>query len=451
MGLGGPAARAWSGVFAPLRERDFRLLWTGMTVSLVGDGMLLVALAWQVYELANTPAAMAAVGVAMAVPHLAFLLLGGVASDRFDRRRLMIASDAVRGTVVGILGLLALTGGLRLWHVFALVVVFGSATAFFGPAFDAFVPDVVSHDRLRQANAIDQFVRPFAYGMVGPAAGGVLIATGGSGAAFLGDAATFAVSIALLSRVGPRVAPATERGGTQDEPTDGTLPPVARPAGGILVEVREGFRFVRANAWLWATFTAATFAYLLFTGPVDVLLPYLVRNELHAGAAALGTILAVGGVGALVGALAVGGFGIPRRSMTFMYLAWTCSTLAVAGYAVVRVPWQAMVVSFLFSAFEAAGAVVWLTTKQRLIPRALLGRVSSFDWFISTGLVPLSFAVTAPVAAAIGARNTFLLAGVLGAAVTLGFLFVPGVRDVEGVEAPPEPGPTAGSAVAAAV
>ncbi len=412
-------------VFAPLRERDFRLLWSGMTVSLVGDGMLLVALAWTVYELSNRPAAMAAVGIAMAVPHVAFLLLGGVASDRFDRRRLMIASDAVRGAVVGVLGLLALTGALRLWHILALVVVFGSATAFFGPAFDAFVPDVVSPDRLPQANAIDQFVRPCAHGMLGPALGGVLIAAGGSATAFLADAATFAVSIAFLSRVRPRLvhqAPET----AEDE----------APSAGVWADVREGFRYVRSNVWLWATFLAATFAYLLFMGPVDVLLPYLVKNELHAGAGTLGTVLAFGGLGALLGALAVGGIGLPRRNMTFIYVAWTCSTLVIAGYGFVRVPWQAMVVSFVFSAFEAAGTVVWLTTKQRLVPRALLGRVSSFDWFISTGLVPLSFAVTAPVAAAIGARNTFVLAGVLGAAVTFAFLLVPGVRAVETEDEP---------------
>jgi hypothetical protein len=407
-----------------------------MTVSLVGDGVLLVALAWKVYELSNSPAAMAAVGVAMTVPHVAFLLLGGVASDRLDRRRLMIASDAVRGTVVAILGVLTITGSLRLGHVLVLVVVFGAATAFFGPAFDAFVPDVVSPDRLAQANAVDQFVRPCAHGMLGPAIGGVLIAGGGSGAAFLADAATFAVSIAFLSRVRPRA-------GVAADARDGD------PAGsGILGEVREGFRYVRANAWLWATFVAATFAYLLFMGPVDVLLPYLVKNELHAGAGALGAVLACGGVGALVGALAVGGLGLPRRSMTFIYGTWTVATLMVAGYALARVPWQAMVVSFGFGAFEAAGTVVWLTTKQRLVPRDLLGRVSSFDWFISTGLVPLSFAVTAPVAAAIGARGTLLGAGVLGGAVTLAFLFVPGVRDVDRDEAQVEAKPPAVPAAA---
>ena len=415
-------------VLAPLKERNFRLLWTGMTVSLLGDGMLLVALAWQVYELSNAPAAMAVVGLAMTVPHVALLLMGGVASDRFDRRRLMIVSDAVRGVAVGLLGVLAVTGTLRLWQIFPIVAVYGAATAFFGPAFDALVPDVVSDDQLTQANAIEQFVRPAFHGMAGPAVGGLLIAAGGSGIAFLLDAGTFAVSMACLMRVRPRLAePAAEAG---DE----------APAG-VFDDVKEGFRFVRANAWLWATLLAATFAYLLFTGPVDVLLPYLVKNDLGAGPGTLGIILAVGGMGAIGASLAVGWLGTPRRAMTFVYVAWTVSTFVLVGYGLARAAWQVMLVSFMFNALEAAGTVVWLTTKQRLVPRALLGRVSSFDWFISTGLVPLSFAVVAPLTAAIGARNTFLVAGTLGAAVTLAFLFVPGVRQVDGLAGEPEPEP----------
>ncbi|MGI8809376.1 MAG: MFS transporter [Acidimicrobiales bacterium] len=413
--------RAGGGVLAPLKERNFALLWTGMTVSLLGDGVLLVALAWQVYELSNTPAAMAGVGLAMTIPHVALLLLGGVASDRFDRRRLMIASDAVRGTAVGVLGLLAVTGYLRLWHVFPIVAAYGAATAFFGPAFDALVPDVVPENQLVKANAVEHFVRPAAHGLAGPALGGLLIAAGGSGAAFLADAATFFVSMMCLLCVRPR-AVTTGRTGES----------------AVFADIREGFRFVRSNAWLWATLLAATFAYLLFTGPVDVLLPYLVKNELQAGPGALGLILAMGGVGAIGAALAVGWLGTPRRRMTFIYLAWTVSTLALMGYGLSTAAWQAAVVCLVFNALETAGTVVWLTTKQRLVPRALLGRVSSFDWFISTGLVPLSFAVVAPVTAVIGARHTFLLAGGLGAAVTLAFLFVPGVRSVD---REPDPAP----------
>lgn len=422
-----PASRR---ILAPFKERNFALLWTGMTVSLIGDGILLVALAWKVYELSNKPSSLAVVGLAMTVPHVALLLLGGVASDRFDRRRVMIASDAIRGTAIGILGVLTVTGQLQLWHVFVLVAVYGAGTAFFGPAFDALVPDIVHDDNLVQANAIEQFARPAAHGLAGPALGGLLIAAGGSGTAFLVDAATFLVSMACLLRVR---TPAKA---------------LAAPAEvAVLDDVKEGFRYVRANPWLWATLLAATFAYLLFTGPVDVLLPYLVKNELNAGAGTLGLILATGGIGAIGAALAVGTLGTPKRGMTFIYLAWTVSTLALVGYGLARNAWQAAMVSFVFNALETAGTVVWLTTKQRLVPRALLGRVSSFDWFISTGLVPLSFAIVAPVTAAIGARNTLMIAGGLGAAVTFAFLWVPGVRAADHLAAS-EPGPDPAIAVA---
>ncbi len=114
-----------------------------------------------------------------------------------------------------------------------------------------------------------------------------------------------------------------------------------------------------------------------------------------------------------------------------MYVAWTLSTLAVAGYGLAHVPWQAMIACLLFNALETAGTIVWATTKQRLVPRHLLGRVSSLDWFISIGLLPLSFALTGPAAHFFGTRATLIGAGVLGAIVTLSFLFLPGMRSIE--------------------
>src|SRR5687767_3423530 len=151
-------------ILRPLRHRDFRLLWTGMTASLIGDGIFLVSLAWQVYELSNTPTALSIVGIAMTVPQIIFLLLGGVVSDRFDRRRVMIAADALRMVSVAILGVLSLAGPgvLDLWHIIIVAVCFGAGTAFFGPAFDAIVPQLVPANDLNQANSLDQFIRPAA-------------------------------------------------------------------------------------------------------------------------------------------------------------------------------------------------------------------------------------------------------------------------------------------------
>lgn len=117
--------------------------------------------------------------------------------------------------------------------------------------------------------------------------------------------------------------------------------------------------------------------------------------------------------------------------MTFIYAVWTGSTLAIAGYGLARFPWQAMAACFAFNALEGAGTIVWATTKGRLVPSRLLGRVSSFDWFISIALVPVSYAFTGPIAGALGAPETLVGAGLLGGGVTLGFLFLPGMRDIE--------------------
>src|SRR6188472_903494 len=140
-------------LFAPLRHRDFRLLWSGMCVSLLGDGVFLVAMAWQVYALSNAPTALALVGIAMTVPTIAFLLIGGAISDRLDRRRIMLSADVLRGVAVGLMAVLSLTGALELWHVVVLVAVYGVGTAFFSPAFDAIVPDVLPPESLGQANS----------------------------------------------------------------------------------------------------------------------------------------------------------------------------------------------------------------------------------------------------------------------------------------------------------
>src|ERR671935_1517801 len=408
------------GILRPLRHRDFRLLWVGMTTSLLGDGIFLVALAWQVYELSNAPTALSIVGVAMTVPQIGFLLFGGVVSDRFDRRRVMIAADALRAVSVGVLGFLSISGGLELWHVMVVAAVFGAGTAFFGPAFDAIVLQLVPGGELNQANSLDQFIRPAAARMIGPALGGGLVAAWGGrpGFAFLMNATTFVVSIACVALMRSQ---ARER--------------TSESASGALQDIREGFRFVRSRVWLWGTLLAATLAYLIFWGPSEVLLPFLVKNELDGSASDLGFILALGGVGAMAAAIVMGNREMPRRHITFMYGVWTLSTLAVAGYGLARFPWEAMVACFVFNALEGAGTIVWATTKGRLVPERLLGRVSSFDWFISIGLVPVSFALTGPVAAVFGVRPTLIGAGVLGGLLTLVFLFVPGRRDVEGAGA----------------
>jgi DHA3 family tetracycline resistance protein-like MFS transporter len=399
----------------PLRHRDFRLLWSGMCVSLLGDGVFLVAMAWQVYSLSDAPTALSLVGAARAVPTIALLLFGGVVSDRVDRRRAMLAADVTRGLAVAALAALSLGGALRLWHMVAIVGVYGAGTAFFNPAFDAVVPELLPPEALAAANALDQLVRPLAQRLAGPALGGVLVAATGAGTAFALDAASFAASAAALLAMRP--------------------PRERKQSASLTADLVAGLAYVARRSWLWVTLAAAAVAFLLFMGPAEVLLPYLVKDSLHGSAAQLGLVLAAGGVGSAGCALLLARGGLPRHDITFMYAAWTLATLAVAGYGLSTAVWQLMLASLAFNGLETAGTIVWATAKQRHVPAALLGRVSSLDWLISTGLLPLSYALTGPVSGAIGVRQTLIGAGLLGALVTFAALYAPGVRAVEGAPA----------------
>jgi MFS family permease len=402
------------GISTPLRQRDFRLLWTGMTVSLLGDGVFIVAVAWQAYALADRPSALAAIGISTSLPQVLMLLVGGAVADRFPRRRLLLWADAGRAAVMGVLAVLAMTGAIELWELVVAGALIGTAAAFAAPAFDAIVPQLVPRGELTQANAIDQFIRPATLQLAGPALGGAAVAVLRPGGALAFDALTFAFSALCVARMTRLPAPAVG------------------DSRRLRHDVHEGLRYVFRHTWLWATFVSATLTYVLFIGPTQVLLPYIVRNSLHGGASTYGAILAVGGVGALLGAVAAGRSKEPDRPLPWIYVWWAVATLGVAGYGIATHAWGFALAALVVNGAEAVGAVLWSTLKQRRVDNAMLGRVSSIDWCVSTALLPISFAITAPIAEALGAQTTLILGGALGAAVTLGFMLVPGIRSGEG-------------------
>jgi DHA3 family tetracycline resistance protein-like MFS transporter len=400
-----------------LANRDFRLLFVGRCVSLLGDGAFLVAMAWEAYTLSNAPTALSLLGIAMTVPLISLLLFGGVVSDRHGRRKVMLSADLVRAGLLALLAALAASGTLRLWQMMVIVAVYGGAQAFFDPASDAILPELVPDAQLAEANALEQVVRPLALRLAGPAIGGVLVGVLGLGAAFMADAATFLVSAATLWAMSARASSSPFLAGAQLERAT--------------VQAREGWTYVREHVWLWGTFASAGIAYLLFMGPAEVLLPFMVKHVLRGSGVQLGLVLGAGGLGSVAAALAMTRSGLPSRSMTFIYVVWTLGTLAIAGYGLASAIWELMLASVAFNLLETAGTIVWATMKQRHVPGQMLGRVSSLDWLISIGLLPVSFALTAPLSAAFGVRATLIGAGVAGAAATLGGLMLPGMRGVD--------------------
>jgi hypothetical protein len=208
--------------------------------------------------------------------------------------------------------------------VAVLVALFGVGAALFTPAFEALVPDIVPQSQLAAANALDQFVRPMMLRLVGPALGGVLVAGVGTGVAFAVDAATFLVAVAAVAFMRPHPHIRSEQ------------------LGSSIGAIAEGLRFVRRRVWLWGTLASAAVAYLVFMGPAEVLLPYVIKNEIGGSARDLGLVFAAGGTGAIAAALVMGQRGQPRRDVTVMYATWTLATLAVAGYGLATATWQLM-------------------------------------------------------------------------------------------------------------
>jgi MFS family permease len=401
-------------LIGPLRERDFALFWAGTLVSLLGDGIYLVALPFAVLDLGGGAGSLSLVGLAWSLGMVGFLLLGGLAADRYDKRRQLLIADAVRLVAVGALGGLSLGGVLELWHLVALGFVFGAGEGLSGPAMGAIVPELVPADFLVQANALQSSLRPIALRLAGPALGGLVVALVDTGGALIVDAGTFAASIVCLLAMSGR-APVRAEGY------------VAEP---LRDQLREAARFVRGETWLWATLVMAALSLLFFLGPTEVLVPIRIDDELGGGAGDFGLVLAAGGVGATVGTFALGHLGMPRKEVTWLYWLWGIAGFALCGYALANAVWQLVVASVLFGLFSGAGNPIWSTLMQVRVPVALRGRVSSLDWLVSVGLTPVSFALTGPVAAAAGAANVLLFAGLAtGGATILMLYLVPGLRE----------------------
>jgi MFS family permease len=397
----------------PLRERDFALLWTGMTVSLLGDGIYTVAVAWQVYELSNRPSALALVGLSWTAGLVLFILLAGVLSDRLDRRRVMVGADLLRAVVQVGIGALALTHSLEIWMLVPLVLVHGVGEAFFAPAFSALVPDILAPAQIPQASAIEQIVRQAARNFAGPAIGGVIVALVGPGTSFVIDAGTFLFSAACIFAIRTRPSAVRKR------------------AAGVIAELRDGVAYVRTQTWLWGTLVAASTAILFFMGPIQVLVPYVVKNRLHSGSGSYGTILALEGLGAIAMSLWVGARGLPRREVSWMLLIWAFGGIPFLGFALGQEVWVLAACACVWGASIAFGMVVWTTRMATRVPVELRGRVNSVDWFVSIGLAPASFALTGPVSSWIGVRDTLLIAAIVPAVSTFALLFLTGMRAEE--------------------
>jgi MFS family permease len=382
-------------LFRALGHRSFALLWTGQTISGVGDSVYQVALVWWVLVHTGSALAMGTVLLCERVPALTLLLLGGVIVDRFPRVWLMILSDLARGVLVGLITLLSMTNSLVIWHIYVVSFAFGAVDAFFSPAYRAVVPELATPDLLPSANSLTTLSQQ-ATGILGPSLGAVIVAVGGSSIAFAVDAASFFVSAACLILL---LKP-------------GMRPERSKSRHGILGEAREGLRYVVGTPWLWITIGIAGLSNLTYF-PAMVALPFLVKHELHANVGLLGLYYSSIALGAMLGAAWMGRYTLIRRRGLKLYVAWMLSGIALSVIGLALTPGVFLLAAMTIGGANAAMSLIWVNTIQEQVPRDLQGRVYSIDYLGSAFLGPAGYLLGGWVTPLLGPALVFMIGGAL--------------------------------------
>jgi predicted MFS family arabinose efflux permease len=388
-----------------LRQRNFRLLFVGQTISILGDRMVDVALAFAVLELGGSATDIGLVLVARSVPLVACLLVGGVVADRTSRRAVLVVADLVRLAGQGLLAVLLIAGEPSLVTVGLLAGISGAAMGFAAPATTGLLPEVVDAEDLQEANGLR--ATAFSAGELGgPLLAGILVAAAGPGWALGVDALTFAVSAVLL--LGLRI-PAS----------------AARAASTFLADLRDGWDAFRSRRWVWSFVVWAAFANMLW-GAWKVLGPVVADRDLG-GAAVWGAIGAAHGAGAILG----GVLALRTRPRHPMLVATWTTGLFVLPLAALALGGPAILIAA--GALRAGlammlGNTIWESTLQRHVPRESLSRVSAYDWFGSFALAPAGLAIWGPAAALIGIGPALWVAAVLLLVSGAALLAVPEIR-----------------------
>jgi MFS family permease len=411
---------AAGGKLRVLAEPTYRRLFLGRTVSLIGDGIAPIALAFAVLDLTGSATDLGIVLAVHSLVLIALVLVGGVIADRISPRRAMLGADLTRTISMALMAALLLAGVAEIWELALLYAVDGAATAFFNPASNAIVPQIVPGRRLQEANALLSFSRWLGK-VAGPALAGILLALGSPGSALAIDAATFAVSAACLWGVR---APGLRQEGESES---------------FLAELRHGWREFSSRSWQVAIILSLTISNLIFPGAFLVLGPTVAQESLG-GSSSWALIVAVWGIGGLLGGFVALNIR-PRRpllvsesfvmlfALPIFFLAIPSSTGVIAAAALVG------------GATLSLAEILYETTQAQQIPPETLSRVIAYDWLGSLALEPVSLALIGPVAAGLGISTTLWLSAVAVTLLQAAVLMVPSVRRLEAIVDEPTPTP----------
>ncbi len=398
-------------VLRSLANPSFALLWSGQTVSRLGDSFFTVALALLVLEKTHSAAAMGLVLVFATVPTILLLLLGGVFVDRFSRLYVMLSSDFLRAAIVGLIALLAASGRLEIWHIWVMSALFGVVDAFFYPAYTAIVPEIVAASDLPSANSLRSISFQLT-GIIGPALAGWLVAKGGSSSAFALDSLSFVISALCLLKM----------------PRKDALHKKVEAEASVLKDLHQGIQTVLQSPWLWITIAIAGISNITMSGPFEAALPLLVAQRFGSPAQTYGLLMALDSAGSLLAAIWIGRRKRLHRRGYLVYGSWLAACLMLFLMGLPFALAAMCLVICIWGAGIATLNLVWANSLQEFVPTDQLGRVSSIDALGSYSLSPVGYALAGLAADHFGASSVFLWGGILSALVIASGLLHPAIR-----------------------
>jgi MFS family permease len=376
------------------KHREPSLLISGQAVSNFGDGVALVALTLLVLDTTHSVTALGWFAAARMTPQVIFLLIGGAIVDRFSRRLLLILSDVVRAVLTAAIVVLIVTHSLHFYELILFAVLFGCFDALFFPAIAALTPEIVSEDLLPAMNAVRPLTNNLLGSMIGPAVGGLLAAFSASLSIGV-DCATFVISATALALMKSTPKPAREATAT------------------MIGDIKEGLRYVIRTRWLWTTSASVTLVNAFVLTPMFVLVPYFLRHNLHLAKDYVGFAVAAAGVSGALGALFVANLPSPKRRIRMMWVYWSIASLSALVMGFATSFWEVIIFPIVASPMIIFGNVIFESMMQTEVPRELLGRASSVDWFMSLGVAPIGLVAASEIANFIGVRAYFVIFSII--------------------------------------
>lgn len=407
-----------------LRHRRFTLLWAGLFISIAGSQMQFWTLLWHIRELTDQPIAVSGIGLARFLPILAFALIGGLFADRYDRRKIMLATQSVQALVALALGLLTLTGQIRLGWIYLLTAIQAVAISFDLPARQSIVPNLLPREDLPSAFSMTSIAADLG-SIIGPALSGLAIAAMGLFSVYLINAASFLAVIAALLMIGPVAQQAARREAHNDLR--------ARVDAGLF-DIRAGWRFILGQPVILGSMILDFLA--TFFSSANTLLPFIARDVLKVGVQQYGWLSAAQSIGAVSAALVISQRSRLRRQGALLLGAVAVFGLATVVFGLSRSFWLTLGALIVIGAADSVSTILRNTIRQIQTPDELRGRMISINQIFFQGGPQLGEVESGLVAQAFGPAAA-IISGGLGCVLAAGLVARrwPRLRQYDGGEA----------------